>query len=328
MSAPGHDATPGDSPITRVSIVVLTFNRRDELLRTLLHLSDIDASVPIVVVDNASTDGTAEAVAQRYPRTQIIQLQRNAGAAGRNAGAKACATPYVAFCDDDTWWLPDSIACAAAVLDAHPTLAAVTARVLVGEQCREDPTNAVMAASPFPNTLGVRGSELVGLLGGACMMRRAAFLGVNGYHPRLFLGCEEALLAIDLMTAGWHMAYVADAVVHHHPSKLRDVRARHRLAVRNTLWLAWLRRPVTSAWRTTRRWWAESRRDQSRARNAVDALRGARWVLRERRVVPAHVEAALQTLDQLQAANDAEDAPGVRPRHPRPCDNPRTLHPE
>ena len=81
-----------------------------------------------------------------------------------------------------------------------------------------------MAASPFPNTLGVRGSELVGLLGGACMMRRAAFLEAGGYHPRLFLGREEALLAVDLLTAGWHMAYIPGVVVHHHPSRLRDIR--------------------------------------------------------------------------------------------------------
>jgi len=158
----------------KVSLVVLTFNRCAELLRTLSRLADIDASVPIVVVDNASTDGTAAAVAQQYPRARLLHLPENAGAAGRNAGAHACTTPYVAFCDDDTWWLPESIAVAVATLDAHPTLAAVTARVLVGEHRREDPTNARMAASPLPNTLGLHGSELLGLLGGACMVRRAA----------------------------------------------------------------------------------------------------------------------------------------------------------
>jgi GT2 family glycosyltransferase len=296
-----------------VSVVVLTFNRRAELLRTLSRLAAIDASVPIVVVDNASTDGTAQAVASRYPRMRIVRLSRNAGAAGRNAGARVCTTPYVAFCDDDTWWLPESIAFAAAALDAHPTLAAVTARVLVGERRREDPTNAVMAASPFPNTLGVRGSELMGLLAGACMVRRAAFLDAGGYHPRLFLGREEALLAIDLLAAGWHMAYVPDAVVCHFPSRMRDTADRSRMSARNALWIAWLRRPIRAAWRATGDWWAESRRGRVARRNAVDALRGLPWVLGERRVVPAHVEMALQTLDALQAGNGGRGARGTRP---------------
>ncbi|HET8877003.1 MAG TPA: glycosyltransferase [Casimicrobiaceae bacterium] len=287
-----------------VSLVVLTFNRRNEVLRTLSRLAEIDASVPIVVVDNASTDGTAEALASLCPRVRIVRLPSNAGAAGRNAGVRVCTTPYVAFCDDDTWWLPESIALAAAALDAHPALAAVTARVLVGERRRDDPTNAVMAASPFPNRLGVRGSELLGMLAGACMVRRAAFLDAGGYHPRLFLGREEALLAIDLMTAGWHMAYVPDAVVCHFPSCVRDTARRSRMSARNALWIAWLRRPMRTAWRATGDWWAASRRDGVALRNARDALRGLAWVLRERRVVPAHVESALQTLDALQAVNE------------------------
>jgi GT2 family glycosyltransferase len=297
----------------KVSLVVLTFNRRAELLRTLSRLAEIDAGVPIVVVDNASTDGTAEAVASNYPRVRIVRLPHNVGAAGRNAGVRVCTTPYVAFCDDDTWWLPESIAAAAAALDAHPTLAAVTARVLVGERRREDPTNAMMAASPFPNTLGVRGSEMLGLLAGACMMRRTAFVDVGGYHPRLFLGREEALLAVDLMTAGWHMAYIPAAVVSHFPSTVRDTAARSRMSARNALWIAWLRRPVRAAMRATACWWAESRRDRVAMRNAVDALRGLRWVLCERRVVPNHVEAALQTVDALQAASPGRGTAAVRP---------------
>jgi GT2 family glycosyltransferase len=297
----------------RVSIVVLTFNRRSEVQRTLAQLAFIDESVAIVVVDNGSTDGSAQAIAERYPRATLIRLPTNVGAAGRNAGVRACTTPYVAFCDDDTWWLPGSIEIAACALDAHPTLAAVTARVLVGEHRRDDPTNAAMAASPFPNTLGVRGTELVGLLAGACMMRRAAFLQAGGYHPRLFLGREEGLLAIDLMTAGWRMAYVPDAVVCHHPSTARDMSARRRLIARNALWMAWLRRPAPNAVGATRSWLAESRRDRSLVRNALDALRALPWVLRERRVVPGHVEAALRALDVMQTANDARSARNVRP---------------
>src|SRR5579862_7053527 len=257
----------------RVGIVVLTFNRCEELSRTLSKLEAIDDDVPIVVVDNASADGMAEAIARRHPRTRVITLPRNIGAAGRNAGVRACERPYVAFCDDDTWWLPDSIECAAAALDAHPLLAAVTGRVLVGEDGREDPTNARMAASPLPNTLGIRGSELVGLLGGACMVRRDAFLAVGGYEPQLFLGGEEALLAIDLCSAGWRMAYLPDAVVCHHPSALRDAHARQRLALRNALWCAWLRTPQWDAAARCIRRAARARMGAARAPGRAGACR-------------------------------------------------------
>ena len=76
----------------KVSLVVLTFNRCAELLRTLSRLADIDASVPIVVVDNASTDGTSDAVARLGPRVRIVRLSRNAGAAGRNASQSVTTT--------------------------------------------------------------------------------------------------------------------------------------------------------------------------------------------------------------------------------------------
>ncbi|HXR55770.1 MAG TPA: glycosyltransferase family 2 protein [Casimicrobiaceae bacterium] len=295
----------------RVSIVVLTFNRRDELLRTLSQLARIDGSVRIVVVDNASTDDTVQAVAQRHPRVDILRLPRNVGAAGRNAGALACTTRYVAFCDDDTWWLPESIACAADALDRHPTLAAVTARVLVGEMGREDPTNARMASSPLPNTLGVRGTELLGVLGGACMMRRDAFLAVGGYDPRLFLGGEEALLATDLMSAGWRMAYVPEAVVCHYPSGTRDVVVRRRLARRNALWFAWLRRPWRRVLKATRDWWTQSRGDATPWRDAIAALSGLPWIIRARRRVPSPVERALATIEAFYADGDSRRAPRV-----------------
>lgn len=289
----------------RVSIVVLTFNRRDELLRTLTELARVDESVRIVVADNASTDGTSEAVARGHPRVDVVRLPRNLGAAGRNAGARACTTPYVAFCDDDTWWTPQSLERAASVLDRYATLAAVTARVLVGPGQRDDPTNARMAASPLPNTLGLSGTELVGLLGGACMMRRDAFLAVGGYDPHLFLGCEEALLAVDVMSAGWRLAYVPQAIVHHHPSRARDVAARRRLALRNALWLAWLRRPWPRAVRETRRWLAESLHDGALCRNALDALRGTPWIFRSRRVAAPHVEEALCRIEAFYASEPA-----------------------
>ena len=283
-----------------VGIVVLTYNRRTEVLRTLRHLTAPGHGQPIVVVDNASSDDTTSAIRTAFSGIEVIRLPRNVGAAGRNVGVRAIGTPYVAFCDDDTWWQPGALARAAAVLDAHPDLAVVTARVLVGEAGRDDPASERMSASPFANTAGVPGTAVLGFLAGACMMRRAAFLQAGGYHPRFFLGAEEALLAIDLMAAGWHMAYAPEVLVRHHPSRLRDVAQRRRLLLRNALWCAWLRRPWRSALAETARRLREARRAGLLASTACAALGGVAWIARERRVIPARVEGALRALDAFE----------------------------
>jgi GT2 family glycosyltransferase len=285
----------------RFAIVVLTWNRRNEVLRTLGHLRALALAVPIVVVDNGSRDGTADAVAGQYQEVTLVRLPRNVGAAARNAGVEAADRPYVAFCDDDTWWRPGALQRAADILDLHPRLAAVTGRVLVGEDGREDPTCARMAGSPFANVLGVPGAEIFGFLAGACMMRREAYRAAGGFERRFLIGGEEALLAIDLMALGWHMAYVPDVAVCHHPSRMRDPAARRRLLLRNKLWCAWLRRPWRDAVRTSMHELRAGPHGVVRAGAFAAALAGLPWVLPARRVAPAHVQEALAILDTFVA---------------------------
>lgn len=282
----------------RVSLVVLTYNRRREALRTLARLYALrDRPGAIYVVDNASTDGTAAAVAQYFPQARLIRLPRNMGAAGRNAGVAAAQTPYVAFCDDDSWWEHGALVRAADVLDAFPRLAAVTAQVLVGNEQRADPACLRMSRSPLQNELGVPGTAVLGCMAGACMMRRSAFMEVGGYQPRFFIGREEALLAVDLMAAGWHMAYIPSLRVYHHPSTLRDAPARRRLLLRNALWCAWLRRPWRSAVMESLHLLARAAMDPQILHGTMQALIGVPWVLRHRRVIPPRVEHALRLVN-------------------------------
>ena len=290
------------SDAARIAIVVLTHNRRAEILRTLEYLVALTEPANICVVDNASSDGSGEAIARRFPGVRLLRLAENQGAAGRNHGVRAMATPYVAFCDDDTWWAPGSLGRASTLLDVHPRLAVVTARVLVGAEEREDPTSGLMAASPLPNLLGdARVTTVAGLLAGACVVRREAFLAAGGYEPKLFLGGEESLLTLDLMAAGWHLAYAPDLIVYHHPSRQRDAGGRRRLLLRNALWCAWLRRPWPSALRETGRRLLGAVRQPGLPAILVDTLRGLPWVLRRRRVIPARVEAQLQLLERRRA---------------------------
>jgi GT2 family glycosyltransferase len=282
----------------RVGVVVLTHDRADAVTRTLTHMRSLPERPLLVVVDNGSLDGTSALVAQRFPSVTLVRLAANAGAAGRNAGVARVTAPYVAFCDDDTWWAPGSLRHGADLLDAHPRLAVITARVVVGPAEREDPTCTEMAASPLDREPGLPGTPILGFLAGASIMRRDAFLAVGGYEPRLFLGGEEALVAVDLVTRGWALAYVPELTVHHHPSPRRESRRRHRLLVRNALWFAWLRRPARRALRLTARTVLAERASVTGLQGCAAALAGAAWVRRARRVVPAHVERMLERLER------------------------------
>lgn len=275
------------------SIVLLTYNRREEALRTLACLRANLPDTPVIVVDNGSQDGTAQALRQRHPEVEIVAAGRNLGAAGRNLGVARVNTRYVAFCDDDTCWEPDSLDRAAAILDAAAEIAIINAQIHVGAERRLDPTCALMAASPLGRT--PHGPLLLGFMAGACVMRTQAFRQAGGYWPRYFIGGEEALLALDLVSAGWRIVYAEEVVTRHLPSTLRDTGRRRNLLARNAIWTAWLRLPPAQAWRATRDTLA-SVPARRRAWIALQALGGIGPVLRHRHIIPIHVQRMRQQL--------------------------------
>ena len=143
-------------PDPRVAVVVITHQRREELLLAVARLLALPERPHVVVVDNGSTDGTAAAVRERFPEVELIASPENLGAVGRNVGVSRLATPYVAFCDDDTWWEPGSLARAGDLLDAHPGLAAVTGRIVVEPGGTEDPIVASCGTRPSGAPPGCR----------------------------------------------------------------------------------------------------------------------------------------------------------------------------
>src|SRR4051812_41358213 len=164
--------TTGAGPDQRVAVVVITHQRRDELLLALTRLGQLPERPHVVVVDNGSTDGTADAVRARHPWVELIASPTNLGAVGRNLGVARLDTPYVAFCDDDTWWDPGSLRTAADVLEAHPRLAVVTARILVEPGGTEDPIVAELRDSPVVGAAWLPGPALGSFLAGASVLRR------------------------------------------------------------------------------------------------------------------------------------------------------------
>jgi GT2 family glycosyltransferase len=302
----GNDARTGAvAPDRRVAVVVITHERRDEVLLALDRLLALPEGPHVVVVDNGSADGTAAAVRARFPSVELVASSENLGAVGRNVGVALLDTPYVAFCDDDTWWDPGSLRTAADVLDRHPRLAAVTARILVEPGGAEDPIVAELRDSPVQGADWLPGPALGSFLAGASVLRRDAFLQVGGFSDRLWLGGEEELMAGDLAAAGWELCYLPELTVHHQASRLRDPHRRRHDGIRNTLWTTWLRRPLRPALRRTLQLLRTVPRDRVTARALLDAVAGIPWVLRERRVLPPHAEARFAALEEAQRRSAA-----------------------
>lgn len=296
----------------RGTVVVLTHNRRVQLLQTLRALSRLPDGWPVIVVDNGSTDGTAEAVRREFPNMLLICSRRNIGAAARNIGVAYVHTPYIAFCDDDTQWQAGSLERAGRILDQHPQIGVLNGRVMVGEAGRVDPTCTTMACSPLDRE-NLPGPQLLGFMAGACIMRTRAFYEAGGYWPPLFIGGEEELLALDLAERGWRMVYAEDVVTHHFPSRLRNGTQRQRLLLRNAIWVAWMRLPLRQAWRETLALLRSASRRNLLRDVVVLTIGGMLRVLRERHVVPARV-AAMRALLWGQAAAEAADVQAQRTR--------------
>ena len=203
---------------------------------------------------------------------------------------------YVAFSDDDSWWAPGALARAVELLERHPRLAVLAARVLVGPDERLDPVCREMARSPLPPAADLPGPSVLGFIACGAVVRRAAFLEVGGFDVRLGVGGEEELLSVDLAARGWGLAYVEEVVAHHHPSPSRDPSGRRRVQVRNALWSAWLRRPLGGAARQTAHLAALALHQRGARSGILLALLGLPWVLRERRPVHPELEAELRTL--------------------------------
>jgi GT2 family glycosyltransferase len=278
----------------RLTIVLLLHDCARWVGRTLGQLAAL--GLPVIAVDNASSDATRDVVTS-YPGVELVALPTNIGAAGRNVGVERARTPYVGFCDDDGWYERDGLEAAVDVFERHPQVGLINARIVVGPDEYLDPISVEMEASPLVDPLPLPGVRLLSFMGGACLVRRDAYLAVGGYDPRFFIGGEEETLAWPLARAGWEMRYVPEVVMHHHPSLANYSRIRH-FGIRNTLWNAWLHRRLASAVRYSLFILASSPKDRDLLRGLGLALRGMPWVLRHRAPVDVRLDRELRTLEE------------------------------
>ena len=273
----------------RVTVVVMTRDRWPDLQGSLPR-----HEAPVVLVDNGSSDGTPELVRRHFPHVDVVELGTNHGSVARNIGVQRARTPYVAFADDDSWWAPGALEQAADLLDAHPRLAVLAGRVLVGADQQPDPICALMADSPLPRADDLPGPSVLGFLACGAVVRRDAYLAGGGFDDVIFFMGEEERLALDLTVLGWGLAYVDSVVAHHHPSPVRDSLDRQARAARNRLLTMILRRPWPVVLAAVVDDLRAGRAGRMAVRQTVSRLPRA---LRRRRRLPAEVEAARRLLD-------------------------------
>jgi glycosyltransferase involved in cell wall biosynthesis len=285
----------------RTSFVIASRNRAAELAATISRLLDT-TNCPIILVDNNSEDdsvGNARLIEARSAnRLQIIELDSNRGAVGRNVGVAACRTPFVAFCDDDSWWAPDATAIAEEIFDAHPTVGLLAARTKVWPDRRDDPLTDELANSALGHRLDLPGPSILGFLACSAMVRKPAFEAAGGFSDILHFRGEEQLLAIDLATLGWELCYCPELVAVHQPSALRPTTAaQNARSLRNAVLTTWMRRPIRHGVKATGSLIWAALHDGEHARAAAQALMKLPAVVGQRRRLPASVEQALALLE-------------------------------
>jgi N-acetylglucosaminyl-diphospho-decaprenol L-rhamnosyltransferase len=217
----------------RVRALVVTWDAADLLPRCLdsLQAQTVREQMEVVVVDNASTDGTAELVSARYPDVRLVRAPVNLGfAGGAHLGLAGLDADYAVLLNNDARFEPDAVERLMAELDspASAKVGAATAKIVLttrdadGRRLVNSTGNIVTSRGTgtdrdwlAPDGTESTDPDVFGFCGGAAMLRRSALEDVGDFDPSLFLYYEDTDLSFRLRSRGWTVRYVASAVAEH-----------------------------------------------------------------------------------------------------------------
>jgi GT2 family glycosyltransferase len=215
----------------RLSAIVVNYRRADmtcsclEALRE--SLERVDGATEIVVVDNGSGDGSADAIRACAPDARVIALRENLGfPSGASEGIRHSSGEWVALINNDVIVEPDALAAMLTVGESAPDVGSVAA------QMRFAGDGAVLnSAGIRVDRLGIAHDRLLGApvsasetepvevfgaCGGGALHRRRMLDEVDGMDESYFFALDDADLAWRARMAGWRCMYAPGAVVHHH----------------------------------------------------------------------------------------------------------------
>jgi N-acetylglucosaminyl-diphospho-decaprenol L-rhamnosyltransferase len=234
-----------------LSVSIVNTNSRALLLACLDSLAGTEAE--IVVLDNASEDGSADAVRERFPDVRVIAQSHRAGfGANHNTVIRATTGRYVYVLNEDTTARDWGFEGLTAYLDDHPRVAALGPRLVYPDSRLQD--SAWRFPTPLVSTrallsLGRLGVTQSGgdvpravdwVTGAALVLRREALDEVGLFDESFFLYSEEVDLQARLHRAGWEVHYFPRASVVHHESQFSaDIPERR----------------INEMWRSRHRYW-------------------------------------------------------------------------
>jgi GT2 family glycosyltransferase len=235
----------------RVTLAVLTYDGRELLDRAMPSIVGQDfADRRVLVIDNGSSDGTAEHVASAWPEVDVLRIERNDGvSAGLNRGLDAADGEFVAILNNDIELAPDWLSRLVAALDAHPEAGSASGKVLrFDERDRIDTAGDWLLWSSAAVNRGHlerdRGQydepgHVFAACAGIALYRRTAFERVGRFDERYWAYLEDVDWAMRSQLAGLRSWYEPAAVAWHMggATTARDPRRYARLQVRNQLWL-------------------------------------------------------------------------------------------
>jgi glycosyltransferase involved in cell wall biosynthesis len=232
-------AASGEPP--EATVAITTRNRRDDLRRALRSAVAQEGAIEVLVVDDGSTDGTAEMVRREFPTVRLVRFERSAGLiARRNDLARLARAPVLVSVDDDAEFTGPGVARSALEPFAAGRRVAAVALPYV-ERGRGE--THVRQAAPEPGRLYATGPYI----GTAHAVRLDVFRALGGYRATLGRNTEELDYWTRLLAAGHVTVAGWGPPIHHHESPRRVVADVVYHDCRNNLLHAWRNVPMPYA---------------------------------------------------------------------------------
>ncbi|MFB6346107.1 MAG: glycosyltransferase family 2 protein [bacterium] len=230
--------------INRITTLILTYNRRDELKVCLDSVERQDfPAVQIIVVDNNSTDGTSTMIREEYDDIDYIGLEENQGIAARNLGADRAEGDLIVSLDDDSELpSPTTLTRIAEKFENNNNLGAAGFRLIDGEG-REDPWFKWDREGTLKE-----GYKCPTFIGCGAAIRPEMFERVGGFWEPYFMHLEERDFALRILQSGSEVRYFPSvSIIHHHRSARREDARFIYYVTRNTFWYIWRNFPLLLA---------------------------------------------------------------------------------